>query len=142
MTFATSGLAAQAPAECAPVTAARGAAITFGHEGGSLRPRTVAIFADGAVRSGGDAATDSVASLAPAAVSALVRFARNEGFWTVRAPAARRPPANPDAARSFIEVRATCGVRRAEFVMGEPWPRAFEEFNALLSAVAASPGRP
>ena len=127
---------------CAPIPAARGATITFGHEGGSLRPRTVTIGADGRVRAGADSATDSLTTIPPAAVAALARLARTGGFWTLHPPPVRRPPRNPDAARTFIAVRLTCGTHRAEYVMGEPMPPTFAEFDALLATVTgASPGR-
>ncbi len=127
---------ASAPAlPCAPIPAARGVTITFGHEGGLLRPRTVTIDADGRARAGSDTATDSLTTIAPAAVAALARLARTGGFWALRPPPVRRPPRNPDAARTFIAVALTCGTRRAEYVMGEPMPTAFAELDALLAAV-------
>jgi hypothetical protein len=127
---------------CAPIAAARGAANTFGHEGGSLRPRTIANAADGRVRAGGDSASDSLTAIAPAAVAALARLARTGGFWTLRPPPVRRPPRNPDAARRYIAVALTCGTHRVEYVMGDPVPAAFTEFEALLGALAgATPGR-
>jgi hypothetical protein len=127
---------------CTPIPAAQGAAITFGHEGGSLRPRTVTIAADGRVRAGSDTASDSLTTIPPAAVAALARLARSGGFWTLRPPSVRRPPRNPDAARTFIAVALTCGARRAEYVMGEPIPALFVELEALLTTViAASPIR-
>ena len=113
----------------------RGAAIIFGHEGGLLRPRTVAIAADGLVRAGSDTANDSLKVIPPAAVAALATLARTGGFWVIKAPPSRRPPRNPDAARSFIEVTLTCGSRRAEYVMGEPMPAAFTDLEALLMAL-------
>ena len=124
-----------APSVCLPVPASRGPAITFGHEGGNLRPRTFTVTADGTIRSGGaTAASDSMAAIAPAAVRALARLARGGGFWTVPSPRIVRPPANPDAAREFIEVKLTCGSHRAEYV-ADGAPAAFADLFALLSVL-------
>jgi len=131
--------AAQQRPRCAPIPAERGATITFGREGGNIRPRSYAIFADGRVTAGvGDAARDSVGTIPAAAVAALARLARSGGFWELRSPAVRRPPGNPDAAREFIGVTLTCGAHRVEFVAGAE-PAAFVELFALLSAVARVP---
>jgi hypothetical protein len=140
--------AAQVPAArpaaiaCTPISVNRGAAITFGHEGGTLRPHVVAIGADGVIRAGSDSASDSVATVPAAAVAALARLARTGGFWTLRGSVIRRPTPNPDAARTFIAVALSCGSRRVEYVTGEPVPAAFTELQALLTLIAGpSPGR-
>ena len=127
------------PPACAPVAASRGPTITFGHRGGSLRPRTVSIGADGVVRAGADSATDSVTVIDALGVAALARLARTGGFWSLRPAPVTRPPRNPDAARAFIAVRLTCGSHRAEYVMGERTPAAFRELDALLAQVTKPP---
>ena len=124
---------------CEPIAAERGATITFGHAGGSLRPRTITIAADGRIRAGGASATDSVATIPPPAVAALATLAHEGGFWALSSPPVRRPPRNPDAARAFIEVALSCGTHRVEYVTGEPIPPAFAGFEALLTVVAGSP---
>ncbi len=139
-----SGQAQRAPAPapsvaCEPIAAERGATITFGHEGGSLRPRTITIAADGRIRAGGASATDSVAAIPPAAVTALATLAHEGGFWTLSSPPVRRPPRNPDAARTFIEVTLSCGAHRVEYVTGEPIPPVFSGFEALLAVVTGAP---
>jgi hypothetical protein len=129
------GSTARKPAACAPIPAERGATITFGREGGNIRPRSWTIAADG--RIGGDTLVptrDSIAPIPADAVAALARFARTGGFWELRSRRVRRPPANPDAAREFIAVSLTCGAHRVEFVPDDA-PRTFTEFFALLSSV-------
>jgi hypothetical protein len=137
-------LAAQAPAvaSCAPVAATREVTFAFGHEGGNLRPRSVSISANGLVRVGTDAATDSVTLIAPAAVAALATLARTGGFWTLRLRPVRSPPRNPDAARAYIAVTLTCGSHRAEYVAGEREPAPFTQLMALLAQVTASSASP
>jgi hypothetical protein len=137
-------LAAQAPAvaSCAPVAATRGVTFAFGHEGGTLRPRAVSISANGLVRVGTDAATDSVNVIAPAAVAALATLARTGGFWTLRPRPVRSPPRNPDAARAYISVTLTCGSHRADYVAGDREPAAFTQLKALLAQVTASNASP
>lgn len=139
------GIGAPLAAQGAPIPAESGATITFGREGGSIRPRSFAIAADGRIRAGNAApaapaapAPDSVATIPPGAVEALVRLARTGGFWDLRSRTIRRPPANPDAAREFISVSLTCGTHRAEFVSGGA-PPVFAEFFALLATLARSP---
>ena len=123
---------------CAPVTADRGAAFTFGRVGGNIRPRSFSVYADGRITvATGDAARDSVDTIPAAAVAGLARLARSGGFWELRPSAVRRTPRNPDFAREFIEVTLTCGRKRAEFA-SDAEPVAFSELFALLSAVARS----
>lgn len=131
-------IAPQLP-RCAPVPVERGATITFGREGGNIRPRSFSIYADGLITAAsGDASRDSIAEISTAAVAALARLARIGGFWKLLPPVIRRPTRNPDAAREFVEVALSCGRKRAEYASGAA-PAAFSEYLALLAAVARSP---
>ncbi|MEA3247932.1 MAG: hypothetical protein U9Q74_17425 [Gemmatimonadota bacterium] len=120
---------------CRPIAASRDPVVRFGLEGGSLRPRMVAIYPSGLVRAGIAEPSDSVGSIDATVVAALATFARSSGFWALRPPVIRRPPANPDAARRFIAVTLTCGAHRVEYVSGTPAAAVFDEFDALLRSV-------
>ena len=117
---------------CAPRAATRGPAFVFGREGGNIRPAASAIYADGRVTRGDS--TDSTATVSPDAVAGLARLARLGGFWTLRVPATRRPPRNPDVARRYVEVHLTCGSHRVE-TAGDV-PTAMRQLLALLEALA------
>ena len=126
--------AAQAPA-CKPIPIDHGPAITFGREGGNIRPRSFAIWSDGRITPADSAAVrDTISAIAPAAVAALARLARTGGFWALAPRAIRRPTRNPDAARDFIDVQLTCGRHRVEYIGGRG-PPAFAELLALLGAL-------
>jgi hypothetical protein len=133
--------AAQTPAAaCRPVSLAQGAAIEYVREGGNIRPFTVALYADGAMRIADTSATQGAIPTSghvdSAAVAALARFARTSGFWRLPANPVHKPPRNPDAARYRISVRTTCGAHASAY----PLSAAPKVFRELLARVATLSG--
>jgi hypothetical protein len=116
----------------------------FGRTGGSIRPASIRLAADGTVMAAsGDTAAPMtrLRTIPKPVVAGLARLAWTGGFATLR-PAPTRPTRNPDAARRFIAVRSACGSHRVEYAMGEEAPR-FRELYALLEMAAdATPQSP
>ena len=116
----------------------------FGRTGGSIRPASIHIVADGTVMAArGDTAAPMtrLRTIPEAVVTGLARLAWTGGFSTLR-PAPTRPTRNPDASRAFIDVRSACGRHRVEYAMGEEAQR-FRELYALLEMAAdATPSSP
>ncbi|MDB4874655.1 MAG: hypothetical protein JWM41_1101 [Gemmatimonadetes bacterium] len=127
-------------AACGPVRPADGAAIEYVREGGNIRPFTVALYADGTMRTGDTSVTQSAAAAAAhvdsTRVAALVHLARTSGFWRLPANPIHKPPRNPDAARYRISVRTTCGAHASAY----PLSAAPKVFRELLARVATLSG--
>jgi len=126
---------------CAPVATAqaqhaqrncvneRATSFAFGSTGGTLRPDTVYLDADGTVRWSSRASETRVAHIPRDSVRSLAHLAWSRAFLSLPT-APTRPTRNPDAARSFVDVRSACGRHKhVEAVFEESRPA----FRQLLS---------
>jgi len=108
--------------------------ITFGTDGGNIRPVHTTIAADGTVTRSRDTLStpESLPSIDSTAARALARLAWS-GAVTAHRMTSTRPLANRDMAYDFIEVATPCERRRAEYQSDAP--ARFRELHALLEAV-------
>ena len=108
----------------------------FGLTGGNLEPSATEITAKGEVRRRGpESAGPTLGHVPRDSVRALAMRGWRGGFGGLP-PAPRRPTANPDAARKFIELHSACGMHHVEYGPGTESP-LFNELYARLTRLAS-----
>ena len=110
--------------------------ITFGMEGGNMRPVRTTIGADGWVSRQHDtlSAPDTGARV-EASIARRIARAAWAGAITSHTLSARTRLATRDAAHPFIALASACGTRRAEYREGTA-PRRFRTLFARLDSLA------
>jgi hypothetical protein len=110
-------------------------AISFGRKGGNIRPLTVQIYGDGAIKYSGAAQGSAPYSIQPDAVQGLERLAQAEGFasWPAKFTSTHL---FPDVATLFITLRAGClnATKTVSLPPGANAPQYRELWDTLLAA--------
>jgi len=114
--------------------------IAFGRTAGNIKPAILLLRTNGNLVRIDSARMSQLATVPVTEVQRLARRGWTGPFATLpEAPS--RPTRNPDAARSFVELRSACGTKHVEYAMGDG-PPAFRELYEALDALARTGAPP
>jgi len=129
---------ASARLACTPRQPGHGPVFVRGNEAGTLRPSTIAFWADGSMRATAHARTAANRAIADS-VRMIAGDVRRSPLWTTVAPPITRPTRNPDIAREYVEVSLSCGRRRWLYP-ADAMPAVFDALSRRLDALAGLAG--
>lgn len=108
-------------------------AISFGRQGGNIRPMKVSIADSGTITYDGANPVTTTYTISAAAVQGLQRLAGAEGFWSMPSLASA-PGVLPDIATRFISLRMGCSTATYTVRVHGGGVPAFDELYDTLTA--------